>query len=122
MQFDTFNHAIEGGIICHDAMAAILSDNGAGDTLADLYRSIYRYTACGPSLSVKLHDGRIFHNRDLDAVKTGDVRALRITSIIEGSDSVIESDWIDLLIEPNPVAAFNAAINWVDSEVASHVD
>ncbi|NBT33374.1 MAG: hypothetical protein EBT13_16155, partial [Rhodobacteraceae bacterium] len=78
---------LEAGGIILENLEAILSCNGSGMTVADLYRSIYRYTDCGPWLSVKLHDGTWKHCAQLSGIENGNIRSLLIGSIVEGSDA-----------------------------------
>ena len=103
-------------------LKAILSDDGAGDTLADLYRSIYKHTDCGPWLSVVLHDGSTVDCDELGNVKLGDVRSLLVGSIVEGSDAEVTADPIDLMSFDKPedaVEAFNRAVEWVNDEACA---
>lgn len=118
MNSDTFDKAVEGGLLCLSSLEAIISDNGAGSTVHDVYRSIYKYTACGPHLSVRLHDGRVIHSDGLRNVANQDVRALQVGSIVEGTSVEIEAQWIDLLNEDTAdvVSRFNAAVQWVNEE------
>lgn len=102
-----------------DNLNAILGD--APDVRA-LYRRIYKYTECGAWLSVRLHDGSVRHCGQLNDVKNGDVRALLVGSIVENSDAEVRADWIDLFDYETPtdaVAAFDAAVQWVDDEACS---
>lgn len=102
-------------------LQAILDDNGAVD-VADLYRSIYKYTDCGPWLSVQLHDGTWKHCHELRGIDNGNVRALLIGSIVEGSDAEVLGKVIDLIDyddeggEQQAVAAFNHELDQVNDE------
>lgn len=96
---------------------AILSDNGGDMTLPDLYRSIYRYTPCGPWLSVTTWDNRTFHCDELDKVDKNEVRYLLVGSIVEGSDAEVTADPIDLVKCESPedaVKLFNDTVTWVN--------
>ena len=96
---------------------AILSDNGSDMTLPALYRSIYKYTECGPWLSVKTWDGRTFHCDQLHEVDKNEVRYLLVGSDVEGSDAEVFADWIDLLeceSEEKAVLLFNRSVEWVN--------
>ena len=87
-----------------------------------LFRSsIYKYTECGPWLSVRLHDGTVRHCDQLQGIENGSVRALLVGSIVEGSDAEVTADWIDLLIEDpdEAVLKFNAAVEWVNDEACA---
>jgi hypothetical protein len=98
---------------------AILSDNGSDMTLPALYRSIYKYTDCGPWLSVKTWDNRTFHCDKLHEVNKDEVRYLLVGSIVEGSDAEVTADWIDLLECESPedaVRQFNETVEWVNAE------
>lgn len=98
---------------------AILSDNGSDMTLPALYRSIYKYTECGPWLSVRTWDNRTFHCGHLHEVNKDEVRYLLVGSIVEGSDAEVTADWIDLLECETPEAAvklFNDTVAWVNDE------
>lgn len=110
------------GQACADNLEAILSDNGGGMTVADLYRSIYKYTACGPWLSVQLHDGTWKHCDELDGIDNGNVRALLVGSIVEGCDAEVEGRVLDLLEFETPedaVAAFNHEIEQVNADACA---
>lgn len=96
---------------------AILSDNGSDMTLPALYRSIYKYTECGPWLSVKTWDDRTFHCDQLHEVNKNEVRYLLVGSIVEGSDAEVCADWIDLLgceSAEEAVLLFNRSVEWVN--------
>jgi hypothetical protein len=103
-------------------LRAILLDNGGDMTLPDLYRSIYKYTPCGPWLSVRTWDGRTFHCGELDKVYANDVRYLLVGSIVEGSDAEVTADWIDLVECESPedaVVRFNRTVAWVNDEACA---
>ena len=109
---------LEGGAICLAALEEILSDNGT-DSVKDLARSLYKYTECGPWLSVQLHDGSWRHSGDLDGIKNGDVRALLVGSIVEDSDAEVTGTPIDLLrcdTEGSAVESFDREVKWVNEE------
>lgn len=105
-----------------DCLEAILSDNGSDMTVAALYRSIYKYTECGPWLSVKLHDGTWRHCGQLEGIDNGNVRALMVGSIVEGSDAEAVGQVLDLMEFESPedaVAAFNREVAWVNDEACA---
>ena len=85
--------------------------------VASLYRSIYKYTECGPWLSVQLHDGTWKHCDELRGIENGNVRSLMVGSIIENSDAEVPGIVIDLIEYETPedaVAAFNNAVEEVN--------
>lgn len=107
---------------CNACMDAILSDNGSDMTVRALYRSIYKYIDCGPWLSVKTWDGRVFHCDKLHEVNKDEVRYLLVGSIVEGSDAEVTADWIDLLECETPedaVKQFNETVEWVNDEACA---
>ena len=85
-------------------LAAILSENGAGATLADLSRSLYKYTDAGISLAAKQWDGTPIWNGTpgMRTVALGDVSHLGLSSIVEGSDAEVPVSWIDLTLPDAP--------------------
>ena len=107
---------------CNACLDAILADNGSDMTLPALYRSIYKYTECGPWLSVKTWDNRTFHCGELHKVDKDEVRYLLVGSIVEGSDAEVTADWIDLHAAESPedaVVWFNATVAWVNDEACA---
>lgn len=103
-------------------LEAILADNGSDPTLTALYRSIYKYTECGPWLSVQTWDGRWFHCHQLHKVDMYEVRRLLVGSIVEGSDAEVTADPIDLVACESPEAAvelFNRTVDWVNDEACA---
>lgn len=110
------------GQVCLDNLNAILSDNGGEMTVDDLYRSIYKYTECGPWLSVQLHDGTWKHCDQLDGIDNGNVRALLVGSIVENSDAEVTGRVLDLLEFETPedaIAAFNHEVEQVNAEACA---
>jgi hypothetical protein len=103
-------------------LEAILSDNGEDMRVASLYRSIYKYTECGPWLSVQLHNGNWKHCDDLHGVENAEILALLVGSIVEGSDAEVTGDVLDLSTFATPcaaVAAFNAQVETVNAEACA---
>lgn len=102
-------------------LQAILDEHGATD-VADLYRTLYKYTDCGPWLSVKLHDGTWKHCHELQGISNCNVRALLVGSIVEGSDAEVLGRGIDLMDymdeggEAKAVEAFNREVEQVNDE------
>ena len=122
VQYERDQELAAQGQHCNACMDAILSDNGSDMTLPALYRSIYKYTACGPWLSVQTWDGRWFHCQDLHKVDKNEVRCLLVGSIVEGSDAEVTADWIDLLECESPddaVNKFNDTVAWVNDEACA---
>ena len=123
-EIDYYNHEelIAEGQHANACLDAILSDNGSDMTLPALYRSIYKYTECGPWLSVRTWDNRTFHCDELDKVDKNEVRYLLVGSIVEGSDAEVTADWIDLVECESPEAAvklFNDTVEWVNDEACA---
>lgn len=105
-----------GGIILENLLA-ILRDHDV-ENVADLYRTLYKYTDCGPWLSVLLHDGTWRHSHELDGIQNRDVRALLVGSIVEGSDAEVTGCEVDLIKFDEPehaVAAFNHEVDQVNT-------
>ena len=122
VQYESDQELAAQGQHCNDCMDAILSDNGSDMTVRALYRSIYKYTECGPWLSVKTWDGRVFHCDKLREVNKDEVRYLLVGSIVEGSDAGVTADWIDLLECETPekaVERFNRTVAWVNDEACA---
>lgn len=85
------------GITCLVALQTLLKYWGEKD-LGQMNERVYRAYSCGPWLAVRLHDGTWVHGtRDLESVKLEDVAALKVGSIVEGSDAEIEGDVLDLV-------------------------
>lgn len=93
-------------------------------TVEDLYCVVYKYTDCGPWISVKLHNGTWRHCHELNGIDNNDVCALLVGSIVEGSDAEVCADpinLIDYIDEDGAVkslAAFNQSVEWVNDEAA----
>lgn len=122
VEYERMQELAAEGQHANACLDAILSDNGSGMTLPALYRSIYKYTDCGPWLSVQTWDGRWFHCQDLHKVDKTEVRYLLVGSIVEGSDAEVSADPIDLLACESPeeaVKRFSSAVEWVNNEVFS---
>lgn len=96
IKYEQMQEDVALGQAMADALQAILDDNDAED-VDDLYRTLYKYTECGPWLSVKLHDGSWKHCYQLHGIKNGNVRALLVGSIVEGIDSDVRGEEIDLM-------------------------
>jgi hypothetical protein len=120
--YERMQEQIAEGEHANACLDAILSDNGSDMTLPALYRSIYKYTECGPWLSVRTWDNRTFHCGDLHKVDKTEVRYLLVGSIVEGSDAEVCADWIDLVECESPEAAvelFNRTVAWVNDEACA---
>ena len=102
-------------------LQAILDDWGV-ENVERLGRTIYKRTECGAWLSVKLHDGTWQHTGNLDGIDSGNVRALLLGSIVEGSDAEVCADPIDLMDYMNEgdekrlIEDFDKTLDWVDDE------
>lgn len=106
-------------------LKAILDDWGV-ENVQQLDRTIYKRTECGAHLSVQLHDGTWRHSGDLDGIDNGNVQALLLGSIVEGSDAEVNAKPISLLDyieeegdEKRLIADFDKAIDWVNDEACS---
>lgn len=122
VQYERMQEQIAEGEHVNACLAAIFADDGCDPTLPALYRSIYKYTACGPHLSVQTWNGRWFHCQDLHKVDKNEVRYLLVGSIVEGSDADVTADPIDLMECESPehaVALFNQTVEWVNDEACA---
>ena len=122
VEYERMQEQIAEGEHANACLDAILSDNGSDMTLPALYRSIYKYTECGPWLSVRTWDNRTFHCDQLHEVDQTEVRYLLVGSIVEDSDAEVCADWIDLLECETPDAAvelFNRTVEWVNDEACA---
>lgn len=105
-----------------EASLKVLLDSFGVENVERFGRSIYRNTECGAWLSVKLHDGTWRHTGDLSGIDNGNVAALLVGSIVEGSDAEVRADVIELINyldegdEQRLVDEFNRTIDWVDDE------
>ncbi len=103
------------------ALQAILSDNDAR-TLADLSRTLYKYTDAGVSLAARLDNGAFLWNGS-DGQRSGvllaRVVALGISSIVEGSDAEVPLSWLELdtcTDAADAIARFDKIVEQVDDE------
>lgn len=122
VQYERMQELAAEGAHANACLDAILADNGSDMTLPALYRSIYKYTECGPWLSVRTWDGRTFHSHELHKVDKTEVRYLLVGSIVEGSDAEVTADWIDLVECESPeaaVALFSKTVDWVNDEACA---
>ena len=122
VQYERMQELAAEGAHANACLDAILSDNGSDLTLPALYRSIYKYTECGPWLSVRTWDGRWFHCNELHKVDKNEVRYLLVGSIVEGSDAEVTADPIDLVECESPedaVMRFNRTVEWVNDEACA---
>ncbi len=106
--------AEEAGGICLGNLEAILAAHGVDD-VSDLGRFLYKYTDAGLWLSVRLHDGTWKHTGNLDGIDNGNVRALLVGSIVEGSDAEVYGREVDLLNDDAP-AELEHEVEEVDAE------
>ena len=122
VQYERMQEQIAEGEHANAGLAAILSDPGSDLTRPALSRSIYKYTECGPWLSVRTWDGRRFHCDELHKVDKNEVRYLLVGSIVESSDAEVTADPIDLVECESPEAAvelFNRTVEWVNDEACA---
>ena len=102
-------------------LKAILDDWGV-ENVQQLDRNIYKRTECGAHLSVQLHDGAWRHSGDLDGIDNGNVQALLLGSIVEGSDAEVNAEPISLLDymdegdEKRLIDDLDKTISWVNDE------
>lgn len=102
-------------------LKAILDDWGV-ENVKQLDRTIYKRTECGAYLSVQLHDGTWRHSGNLDGIDNGNVQALLLGSIVEGSDADVTADPISLFNymdegdEKRLIADFDKTVDWVNDE------
>lgn len=120
-EFDSQQRAEAAGIVCLEAIKALLAHWGEKD-LGQMNERVYRAYSCGPWLAVRLHNGTWVHGtRDLENVKLEDVGALKVGSIVEGSDAEIEGDVLELVsYEDDPDALrldFGRQLEGVDDQV-----
>lgn len=105
-------------------LKAILDDWGV-ENVQQLDRAIYESTECGAHLSVQLHDGTWRHSGNLDGIDNGNVQALLLGSIVEGSDADVTADPISLLDymdegdEKQLIKDFDKTLDWVNDEACS---
>lgn len=115
----------EAAIAQHNGacMEAIINAHNA-ENLYDLYRTIYKYTPCGPWMQVMLRDGRVLGSNAFDEVSDlGEVVGVLLGSIVEGSDAEVEADWLYFEDCDNPemaVADFDMTLEWVDDEAKEY--
>lgn len=122
IEYERMQELAAEGQHANACLDAILADNGSDMTLPALYRSIYKYTPCGPSLSVQTWDGRTFDCDELHEVDKNEVRYLLVGSIVEGSDAEVNATPIDLVECESPEAAvelFNRTVEWVNDEACA---
>jgi hypothetical protein len=73
---------------------------------------------------VRRHDGTWKHAGDLAGVATGDVRSLRVGSIVEGSDAEVQGAEIDLLTDvafQELIDVLATELERVDARVQQHL-
>lgn len=105
-------------------LKAILDDWGV-ENVHQLALAIYKSTECGAHLSVQLHDGTWRHSGNLDGIDNGNVQALLLGSIVEGSDAEVNANTISLLNymdegdDQRLIADFDKILDWVNDEACS---
>jgi hypothetical protein len=113
-EYDRLMQDLEAGERIAGNLAEILSYWGEED-VQRLARRLYKATAAGVHLSVRLHDGSWRHSRNLEGVGNGNVRSLRVGAIVEGSDAAVTGEEVDLLRE-DAVEAFAREVDRVDEQ------
>lgn len=122
VQYERDQELAAGGQHANACLDAIIAACGCEHSLCALYRSTYKYTECGPWLSVQTWDGRTFHCDQLHEVYASEVRYLLVGSIVEGSDAEVCAAPIDLVECESPehaVALFNQTVEWVNDEACA---
>lgn len=115
----------EAAIAQHNGacMEAIINAHNA-ENLYDLYRTIYKYTPCGPWMQVRLRNGMVVESDAFDDITDlGEVVGVLLGSIVEGSDAEVEADWLYFEDCDNPemaVADFDITLEWVDNEALEY--
>lgn len=123
VQYEAQQESVAIGQAIAANLQAILDDHGDLN-VRELARTIYKYTDCGPALSVQLHDGTWRFSDDLAGIDNSNVRALRVSSIVEGADEEIYGRVLDLADkrfmeeggEALAVAEFNHEVEEVNAE------
>ena len=99
-------------------MQAIFDSVCSDPTLSNLQRRVYEDTDAGISISFQLDDGScvwVGDARASEASLVSRVARIGFSSIVEGSDSVVPLEWLDLLDEKldtaeKAVAEFNLLV------------
>jgi hypothetical protein len=118
------HHRMEASLKAGEMIAANLAailEHWDAENVRVLARHLYTLVDCGPSLSVRLHDGTWRHTGDLEGIDNGNVRALRVSSIVEGSEAVVAADPFDLLLDApleEVVASFNEVVDGVNHQAS----
>lgn len=105
-------------------LKVILDDWGV-ENVQQLDRTIYKRTECGAHLSVQLHDGTWRHSGNLDGIDNGNVQALLLGSIVEGSDADVTAkpisllDYMDEGDDKRLIADFDKTLDWVNDMACS---
>ena len=104
----------------NELLIALCDEFGFEGSLGELYRTVYKYTACGPSLGVRLTTGETYYCSDLyeisiDAVRSGEVAIVEvyISSIVEGVDGETGTEVLCPGATPDQ---FWAAVQRIDEE------
>src|SRR5262245_1042139 len=99
VQYFRMQEDIAMGQAIGENVKSIFGAYGA-DTMASLQRSLYKSTEAGVAISFKLHDDSYVYVGDPKAREIKDpslwVRAIGVSSIVEGSDAEVPLTWIDL--------------------------
>jgi hypothetical protein len=124
VQYEAMQEDAAIGQAMAEALQYVIDHYGV-ETVERLGRSIYKYTDCGAWLSVKLHDGTWKHTGNLTDVSIGNVRALMVGSIVEGSDAEVKATPLDLMDyleeggEKRLLDDLEETIEWVDGEAGA---
>ena len=99
---------------CMAECAKAIFDAHNAETMAQLQRTMYKYTEAGIAISFELHSGSVEGADNSPFVYCGDqraaeikepwnwIRAIGVSSIVEGSDVEVPLEWIDLMRFANP--------------------
>jgi len=103
---------------CASCAQGILTAHGF-DTWYELYRDTYKWTPCGPWITVQTADGTRIDCEDLHDAGDVEVVGFIIGSIVEGSGAALAADWVyfkDCESPADALAKFHEALEWVDAE------
>jgi hypothetical protein len=83
------------GAAMADMVQAVLDAHHAED-FPHLDRNLYKYTDCGAALSLELWSGEMLYSGSarLAEIGPGDVRAIGVSSIVEGVDEEVEPEYL----------------------------
>ena len=99
IEYEKMQESAAIGQALAECVEAIMAEYSA-TTLAQLQRSAYKYTDCGPSVGFRLFDGSYVwegDDRARDESLVAHVEDICIGSIVEGSDAEVSPVWANLL-------------------------